>query len=263
MRKTNSGVTLIALIITIIVLLILAGVTIAMIVGENGILNRATDAAVKTEQASIKETMDLVYTEYTMLVQERNLVQGNSARVASLDIVNIDRYAMAADPLSTFSMYLMYEKNCMDPNGKIYVDYLLGTELSTGKGSVTSKKDVYILERTSDKYILKYYDDNSNSEEIWQASKTPTITIELKYSDSGETAVELEYEEGMTWDDWMRTEYRNLNVYYNSGGMAYEDSEETRYIIQYIGEDGSYISVNENDLITNEYEYVLVLSMPK
>ena len=259
MKSKNSGVTLIALIITIIVLLILAGITIVSIVGDNGILNRAADAAVQTEHASIKEAMDLAYTEYKMLVQEKNIVQGNSARVASLDIVNIDRYAMGVDPLSTFSMYLMHEKNCMDSNGKIYVNYLLGTELSTGKGSVTSKKDVYILERTSDKYILTYYDDNSNSEEIWRVSKNPTITIELKYSDSGETAIELEYEEGMTWDDWMRTEYRNSNVYYNSGGMAYEDSEGTRYIIRYIGEDGSYISVNENDLMTNEYEYVLVL----
>ena len=34
--KTNKGITLIALVITIIVLLILAGVTIAMLTGNNG-----------------------------------------------------------------------------------------------------------------------------------------------------------------------------------------------------------------------------------
>ena len=37
--KENKGITLIALVITIIVLLILAGVTIATLVGNNGILN--------------------------------------------------------------------------------------------------------------------------------------------------------------------------------------------------------------------------------
>ena len=36
--KINKGITLIALVITIIVLLILAGVTIATLTGDNGIL---------------------------------------------------------------------------------------------------------------------------------------------------------------------------------------------------------------------------------
>ena len=61
MKKTNSGVTLIALIITIIVLLILAGVTIAMIMGDNGILNRAADASEQTEIAEEKEAINLAY----------------------------------------------------------------------------------------------------------------------------------------------------------------------------------------------------------
>ena len=41
-KQTNNGITLIALVITIIVLLILAGVTIATLTGENGILTKAT-----------------------------------------------------------------------------------------------------------------------------------------------------------------------------------------------------------------------------
>lgn len=46
--KNQKGITLIALVITIIVLLILAGVTIAMLTGENGILNKATTAVNNT-----------------------------------------------------------------------------------------------------------------------------------------------------------------------------------------------------------------------
>ena len=53
--KKNNGITLIALVITIIVLLILAGVTIATLTGENGILTRASDAAERTEKANIIE----------------------------------------------------------------------------------------------------------------------------------------------------------------------------------------------------------------
>ena len=64
MRKNEKlrevkGITLIALVITIIVLLILAGVSIATLTGENGILTRANDAKEQTEIASVKEQAQL------------------------------------------------------------------------------------------------------------------------------------------------------------------------------------------------------------
>ena len=55
----NKGITLIALVITIIVLLILAGVTIAALSGDNGILTRAKEAKQKTEQAQKEEEKTL------------------------------------------------------------------------------------------------------------------------------------------------------------------------------------------------------------
>lgn len=57
--KTNRGITLIALVITIIVLLILAGVTIATLTGDNGILTKANEAKKETEIASVKEQAQL------------------------------------------------------------------------------------------------------------------------------------------------------------------------------------------------------------
>lgn len=51
----NRGITLISLVVTIIILLILAGVSIAMLTGENGILKRATEAKQKMEEASYEE----------------------------------------------------------------------------------------------------------------------------------------------------------------------------------------------------------------
>lgn len=57
--QRKSGITLIALVITIIVLLILAGVTIAMLTGENGILNKATTAKQKIEEATAEERVKL------------------------------------------------------------------------------------------------------------------------------------------------------------------------------------------------------------
>ena len=53
--KKQKGITLIALVITIIVLLILAGVTISMIVGDNGILTRTDSAAENTRGGKVEE----------------------------------------------------------------------------------------------------------------------------------------------------------------------------------------------------------------
>ena len=53
--RRNKGITLIALVVTIIVLLILAGISISMLTGQNGILNRATTAKTQTENSQIDE----------------------------------------------------------------------------------------------------------------------------------------------------------------------------------------------------------------
>ena len=55
----NRGITLIALIVTIIVLLILAGISVSMLTGQNGILNRAAEAKEKTVVAQKDEEKTL------------------------------------------------------------------------------------------------------------------------------------------------------------------------------------------------------------
>ena len=66
--RNQRGITLIALVITIIVLLILAGVSIAMLTGENGILNKASKSASETNVAADKEVaitdLNAAYTAY-------------------------------------------------------------------------------------------------------------------------------------------------------------------------------------------------------
>ena len=59
--KENKGITLIALVITIIVLLILAGVSIAMLTGQNGILTQAQKAGEQTDIGKEKEDIALAY----------------------------------------------------------------------------------------------------------------------------------------------------------------------------------------------------------
>ena len=58
-KRLEKGITLIALVITIIVLLILAGVTISMLTGENGILKQATSAKDTTDKSEFEEKVKL------------------------------------------------------------------------------------------------------------------------------------------------------------------------------------------------------------
>ena len=59
--KNKNGITLIALVITIIVLLILAGVSIATLTGQNGILTRANESKTETEIGEEEEAIKLAY----------------------------------------------------------------------------------------------------------------------------------------------------------------------------------------------------------
>ena len=65
-RKRNKGITLVALVVTIIVLLILAGVSLNLVAGSNGIMNRATKAVDVTNMAKIKEDIELKIAEMQM-----------------------------------------------------------------------------------------------------------------------------------------------------------------------------------------------------
>ena len=59
----KAGITLIALVITIIVLIILAGISITMISGQDGILTRVGNAKVQTSVAKAEEIANLIYLE--------------------------------------------------------------------------------------------------------------------------------------------------------------------------------------------------------
>ena len=60
--QSYHGITLIALVITIIILLILAGVSISTITGDNGILSKAREAKEKTGQANAEEQVEIAVT---------------------------------------------------------------------------------------------------------------------------------------------------------------------------------------------------------
>ncbi len=122
-KSKQSGITLIALVITIIILLILAGVSIATITGNNGVLNKAAQAKEDNEFAAVKEAIKLVATEHTSYLYD-NTSDVNSKK--------------------SFNEWLQ-DKGYIDTNNVFDVEKLTGQKMTTGKGDPTSGCDIYTI----------------------------------------------------------------------------------------------------------------------
>ena len=85
MRREN-GVTIVALTITIIVLLILASISIALVKGNNGVVERATDSQIETELSQLQEKLN----RYKLQGEAERLGNGDySGQMTNNDLVNM------------------------------------------------------------------------------------------------------------------------------------------------------------------------------
>lgn len=81
--KEQKGITLIALVITIIVLLILAGVSIAMLGGSNGILTQANNAKNETAKSEAIEKINLTLSAVKSTIYEQQVAKSNYSAIAT------------------------------------------------------------------------------------------------------------------------------------------------------------------------------------
>ena len=79
MKKNNKGITLIALVITIVILIILAGVAINLTLGENGILKKAENAREEYKYAQAREKLELE------ILEVQTKIMDEESRVATLE----------------------------------------------------------------------------------------------------------------------------------------------------------------------------------
>ncbi len=83
MKNNQKGITLIALVVTIIVLLILAGVSIAMLSGEGGVLGNAREASVKTKLMNTADEISLTVSQTATKFFKDKYVDGGSGTEAT------------------------------------------------------------------------------------------------------------------------------------------------------------------------------------
>ena len=115
--KQRQGITLIALVVTIIVLLILAGISIAMLTGQNGILNRATEAKNTTGTAQVDEQVKLSVAEALSnglgTITEENLTKALNSNVGS------GKYELTGDAVNGWTIKAADKTYNISGNGEI------------------------------------------------------------------------------------------------------------------------------------------------
>ena len=119
--KQKKGITLIALVITIIVLLILAGISIAMLSGDNSILQKGTEAREKTGTAQTEEKIKLAYAA--------GLTNGNGS---------IDKASLLTELQKEFGADKVTEENIVESaDGKKWTVTIDGATVELAAGSTT------------------------------------------------------------------------------------------------------------------------------
>ena len=154
--KQKKGITLIALVITIVVLLILAGVTIAMLTGENGILGKATTAKAKSAEEEARERVNLILADWKM----ENAINGISLN----DFLTTDEYKTNRESQNVSNVEVENE------------NYIITVEVGKTKYEVTinncDKKKTYIQNitefgnRISSLVIEKDYEFEGSDKEV-------------------------------------------------------------------------------------------------
>lgn len=131
MRKMkNDGITLIALVITIIVLLILAGVSIAMLTGNNGILKQAEESKNKTEEAKLEEERKLDdYEDYInknisgLPKTEETIPYLPNSDFYQVEGTTLDTGVVIKDKEGNSYVWIEVPKNTIYKNAKFNTDY--------------------------------------------------------------------------------------------------------------------------------------------
>ena len=168
--KSTKGITLIALVVTIIVLLILAGVSIAMLTGNNGILTQGKRAKEEQAHAAVKEGIMLLYNEYRTKQEVNSSKVQEETKVASTELVKIAENEGAegtTENLGSFKDFIQ-SKNIINANGIVNVRNLLGQTLSLGNGTSKESGDVYVFEEQKGIYKISYYTSETVSTSIYQ-----------------------------------------------------------------------------------------------
>ena len=169
--KRNEGITFITLVVTIIVLLILAGISINMLMGQNGILSKATTAKTQTESTNARDDLALAITSLGMDYHING--QGGTFRDYIFGHEEDLKKELGSDDviLNKDENTITYKQNIFTVNedGSI--------EVADGIVLTDTKKTLQIVDGTSEEATLTANLINLDGSVTWTTSAPGIVTV--------------------------------------------------------------------------------------
>lgn len=258
MDKKNKGITLIALVITIIVLIILAGVAINMVVGQDGLIKQAEKAKTDTLNAQVESDEKLnALEEKINKVTEENKTNLDLSKFKAGDYVKYDTGDTSVgkngviicrvlyEASSEYGLQIISDKNIKDVT-------IAGS--NWGAGTVCYNNAVETLNNEAEKYLNTEYAIDArcvgnvptNQEGIFTNKNTDTTqTVILSFTpsgwstrDSGCKEADTNYETDINMMEAI--EIRNTGEYYwLTSRHKIIDSSHFEFHVRYIGNSGN------------------------
>ena len=222
--KRNKGITLIALVVTIIVLLILAGISISMLTGENGILNRASEAKQNTGTAQTEELVKLSVTD--ALTQGLGSLTDANLKTALNNNIGAGKYEISGDATSGWTVTVNGKEFKIDSTGKIRGTTSgggsIGT-LPTGEGTTPYLPNGTFSKKEGDLSTGLVIKDSNDNEYVWVEVPT-TIYSDSKYNTNGTPSSADDWEKirdclKAYTSDYSNSSYKDTNT----DGTTYSD----------------------------------------
>ena len=183
--KEIKGITLIALVITVIVLLILAAVTIGAITGNNGIIGQANDAKLQTEIAEEKEILGIATINAMGKDEEGNVTKINLDGELDKNPGKTNYSSEEKEEGIIVTFKTSQRKYLVETNGNIteyedsvIIDEDLPIEISNTTESITITVKEEELQDKNLEY--KYYINGQGSNKMKEATYTQNVTLESK-----------------------------------------------------------------------------------
>ena len=159
MLKNKKGITLIALVVTIVVLLILAGVTINLLLDENGIIVKSKDARIETRASQVEDEVGM-WKQHNFINKESNQAQESAdTMLANL----ISRKLLTEDEIDRDQELITIKKK----DGTIVKEISYGNvTINISKTPATDKSRAVVLTATATGTIIPNIDMSNGNQEF-------------------------------------------------------------------------------------------------
>lgn len=276
MLKQKKGITLIALVITIIVLLILAGISIATLTGENGVLTQANNAKLENRGGAVEEARDLWKTNQKIeeyvgdngketldqllarlksenllndqeinIIKETGTITIGSHKIDFFDDNPIELTYQLWKENSEYAISIgfKYGEDEFPLSYKQYVEQELGGKILEQKGEIFLKYVSYM--DMQEGFIDKEY---ASLEEFFRIAYEKKRYEKLYTSLEGFVNEVFGSEEEFTWflaDEVLSSEYRK--EYYRNGTLINPDGSEINLTTESaLASDSEYYTISKN-----------------